>query len=218
MNLVTIKEFGEIAKVKKAAISRAKKKKDIVYYGDGKTRPIKIDIDDPLNRNYINNQNTSRLSSSLNSNILLPAVLDNNNNKGKGPNKGDGDDSNDDDDDDFTDGLILDQRRYVKGRADKIEKENTKLDIQNKHLDARYLDKETTLNVLIGYIDSFHSTIDRYFGNIVDDIGPSILAKGEVSVGVMQASVDLGHKLVDDAKNDFLNRLVDMLKEIETKK
>lgn len=201
MNLLTIKEFCDKAGVKKAAVSRVKGTL-VLYYRDGNTKPIQIDADNPVNRAYIESMNPSRLSSSIDdameANVtIIPAG-------GR-------------EDPEFTENLQDHMEQFAKGRAEKVKQEVKKLKIQNKHLDAQYLEKDVIYNGIILYLDSVHSAIDRFFGVVVDDLAPQILAAGEVTPSIMQASIDEGHKIIDECKNQFLVRINQIVKDIEKK-
>ena len=201
MNLLSIKDFCILAGVKKAAITRVKGKL-VLYYRDGNTKPIQIDADNPVNKAYIESMNASRLNSSLDDAMQgVVTVL---------PPKGEIDTE-------MVESIKDDLSRYAKYRADKEKEAVKNLKIKNKHLDAQYLEKDVIYNGLILYIDSIHSAIDRFFGVVVDDLAPQILAAGEVTPGIMQASIDEGHKIIDECKLQMLLKINQIVKDIEKK-
>ena len=203
MNLLTIKEFCTQADVKKAAVSRAVKAKNVVYFRGGNTKPIQIDADNQVNRAYIESMSAQRLTANMDDVIdgmvtILPADSEV--------------------DTETLESIKNDAARFAKHRADKERESVRKLKIQNKHLDAQYLEKDVIYNGLILYIDSIHSAIDRFFGVVVDDLGPRILAGGEVTPDIMQDSIDEGHKIIDDCKTQMLVKINQIVKDIEKKK
>lgn len=203
MNLLTVKDFAEMAGVKKAAISRAKKALKVSYFRDGNTKPIQIDADDQLNRAYIESMNPSRMNNVIDEiTESMVTVIP----------------SDDDELSDLAEAVKDDLAKLAKGKADKVVQEVKKLKIQNKHLDAQYLEKDVIYNFVFLYFDVIHSAIDRFFGVVVDDLAPLILAAGEVTPAIMQSGIDEGHKIIDDCKNQMLLKINQIVKDIETKK
>lgn len=203
MNLLSVKELEEKAGVKKSAISRAVKSGNVKYYRDGNTKPKQIDADDPVNKAYIQSMNPARMSVAMDDitesmvTVLQPG---------------------EDELSELAESVKDDLAKLAKYKAEKEKESVKKLKIQNKHLDAQYLEKDVIYNGVILYIDSFHSAIDRYFGTVIDDLAVRILSAGEVTPEIFQTSIDEGHKIIDDYKNQMLVKINQIVKDIENKK
>ena len=105
-----------------------------------------------------------------------------------------------------------DLEKFAKHRAEKTKQEAKNVTLKNAHLEGTLVEKEVILTGALMYFDTLHQNLDRFFGTVLDNLAPKILASGDCTPSIAQEAIDEGKRILHEGKINFLSRVEDIIK------
>lgn len=110
-----------------------------------------------------------------------------------------------------------DIQKYAKYRAGTEKQKEQNLKLKNKNLEGILVEKQVILTGALMYFDQIHQDLDRFFGTVMDDLAPRILAAGDCTPEIVQGSIDEGKRIVHEGKEEFLKRVANIIEDNKLK-
>jgi hypothetical protein len=186
VNLLTQKQFAELAKISSTAVTKARKKGRCEHYNG----TVKYNVDAPLNQAFLNDLNPARIKEVQRDIIVSPdeELLDI---QKKNLKAGD---------------------KLQREKAELTKQQRIKVELQNAVRRSELLEYSLVDKYIFLYLDRLHSNLERMTGAYFDDLVRKVQADGPQPEH-KQEWKDLSKTAIHEAKQKIMELLEEITKE-----